>query len=182
MTKLNEIRNLENGQEISIRREDNAYWVYIDEEIFFTASLLECRAYVQSRIEGASHEEATEAAAEALEKKNSRPTEAQKAHELGMTIREYREHRRERRQAIENYRANHIAPAATNKEVAEAIQKANQSGLDLTMDMMSINIKVKDGEVIRMEDNRTEAEKEAELKLWANLWSQDLVAVKREAA
>ena len=181
MTKLNEIRNLENGQEISIRREDNAYWVYIDEEIFFTASLLECRAYAQSRIEGASHEEATEAAAEALEKKNSRPTEAQKAHELGMTIREYREHRRERRHAIETYRANHL----TNKkpEVEAAIEKASKSGLDLSMDMMSINIKVNltTGEIERMAD-RTEAEKEAELKLWANLWSQDLVAVKREAA
>ena len=170
MTKLNEIRNLENGQEISIRKEENRYWVYIDEEVTYTASLLECRAYSEARLEGKDHSEARAIARQAIEKKNSRPTEAQKAHELRMTIREYREHRRASRNKV----------AEQSKEVTEAIEKASRAGLDLSMDMMSINIRVKDGEIIRMAE-RTEAEKEAELKLWANLWSQDLVTVRKTA-
>ena len=179
MMKINETRNLENGQTISIRKEDNAYTVWVDEKIAYTASLLECRAYAEARVCGNTHTLATEAAKIALEKKNSRPTEAQKAHELGMTIREYRAHRAGLRQASTASTNHTTATEAVNAEVREAIETARNAGLDLDMNRVGINLKVDftTGEVIRLED-KTEAEKEAELKLWAKLWSQELVAIK----
>ena len=179
MMKINETRNLENGATIQITKTESTYTVLIDSKPVLTGMLLECRAYVEARVCGNTHTLATEAAQIALEKKNSRPTEAQKAHELGMTIREYRAHRAGLRQAS-TASTNHTTTAeAVNSEVREAIETARNAGLDLDMNRVGINLKVDfaTGEVIRLED-KTEAEKEAELKLWAKLWSQELVAIK----
>ena len=179
MMKINETRNLENGQSIQITKTERTYTVWIGGTTAYTASLLECRAYAEARVCGNTHTLATEAALIALEKKNSRPTEAQKAHGLGMTIREYRAHRQSLRQATAAFASTATEP---NREVEQAIASAKQNGLDLNMDMMGINLKVDlaTGEIIRLAD-KAAAEKEAELKLWASLWSQDLVAIKKAA-
>jgi len=178
MTKLNQTMNLENGTEITLTKEGNDYLITSENETLYTGTLLACRAYASARLEGKDDEEAKEAAAKALAKKYSPPTESQKAHALGMTIREYRAHRQSLRAEATSQQTEE-----PSEEAQKAMESARQNGLDLSMDMMmNIRVDLKTGEVIRMEDTRTEEEKERELKLWASLWSQDGATVKKSAA
>ena len=172
--KLNETKTLPNGWTITITKNACDYDVYLasatDEPTIpaFTGSLLECRAYAKARLEGKHNGEAKKAARTALEKKNSRPTEAQKAHELGMTIREYREFRR----ANKTNQSKEVKSA-----VEEAVKKAAANGLDLSVERMMLEVRVdlETGEVT--ETLRTAEEAAKETELWAKLWNDSVGGV-----